>query len=155
MLNREAGIDILEIPYKSTAQAIQDTVAGRTQMIIGSAAALQPAIKAGKLRLIAVTSSTRNTGFPDTPSLLESYPAMQMDAVGFTVVGPAATPRDIVLRLNRTILVILKDPAFGEQLLAQGLFAAALLSPEEAAAELGEQRTRWGRIFRDLGIEPQ
>ncbi|MSQ51151.1 MAG: tripartite tricarboxylate transporter substrate binding protein [Betaproteobacteria bacterium] len=155
MLNREAGIELIEIPYKSTPQAIQDTIAGRTQVIIGSAAALQAAIKAGKLRLVAVTASSRNPSFPDIPSLIELYPALNMDAVGFAVVAPAATSREVVQRLNRFIAAILKQAQFEEQLAAQGLAAAALLSPDQVSEELNGQRQRWGRIFKDLNIQAQ
>ena len=155
MLNREAGIDITEIPYKSTQQAILDTIAGRTQMIIASIPALQPVLNAGKLRLVAVTSSARLANYPAIPTLLESYSAMQMDAVGFSVVAPAATAQEIVQRLNRTIVMILKDARLEEQFAAQGVSAAAPLSPDEAAEELRNQRQRWGKIFRDLAIQPQ
>ena len=130
MLNREAGIDITEIPYKSTQQAILDTIAGRTQMIIASIPALQPVLNAGKLRLVAVTSSARLANYPAIPTLLESYSAMQMDAVGFSVVAPAATAQEIVQRLNRTIVMILKDARLEEQFAAQGVSAAAPLSPD-------------------------
>ena len=155
MLNREAGIEITEIPYKSTQQAILDTIAGRTQMIIASIPALQPVLNAGKLRLVAVTSSARLANYPAIPTLLESYSAMQMDAVGFSVVAPAATAQEIVQRLNRTIVMILKDARLEEQFAAQGVSAAAPLSPDEAAEELRNQRQRWGKIFRDLAIQPQ
>jgi tripartite-type tricarboxylate transporter receptor subunit TctC len=155
MLNRTAGTDMAEIPYKSIAQAMQDTMAGRTQVIFSSVASAESALRAGKLKLIAVTSSKRLPAWPEVPALIESYPSLNLDAVGFTVAAPAALPRDTLSRANRAVLAVMRDAQFEEHLSAAGQPLAPPNTPEEASEVLQEQRARWGKIFRDLAIQPQ
>jgi tripartite-type tricarboxylate transporter receptor subunit TctC len=156
LLNKTAGIDLVEIPYKSSAQAIQDTVAGRTQIYISSAASVEAVAQAGKLRRISVSSTKRTPGLPDLPTMAETLPGFQIDGGGFMVVAPAGTPSDIVHRLNRAIAPILKSPDFQKRMLSIGQVAAAGAgSPEEMGQYLRSDRERWGKIFRDLNIQPQ
>jgi tripartite-type tricarboxylate transporter receptor subunit TctC len=155
MLNRAAGTDIAEIPYKSTAQALQDTMAGRTQVILSSQTAADSALRAGKLRLIGVTSTRRLPAHPDTATVLEAYPKLDLDAVGFTVVAPAAIPKEVLARANGAVVTLLKDSQFEAQVATQGQPLAPPNTPEEAAEVLQEQRARWGKIFKDLAIQPQ
>ena len=155
MINHAAGTDITEIPYKAIALAMQDTMAGRTQLILSSNTSAEPAVRSGKLKLLAVTSSRRLPGWPDTPTLQETWPALKLDAVGFTVVAPAALPKDVLGRANQALNALLRDKGFEEQIAVQGQPLAAPNTPEEAAEVLQEQRARWGKIFQDLAIQPQ
>jgi tripartite-type tricarboxylate transporter receptor subunit TctC len=155
LLNRTAGIDTAEIPYKSTAQALQDTVAGRTQMIISALAPAEPFVKSGKLRRIAISSSKRNPTVPDLPAMSETLAGIQVDGGGFSVVAPAGTSADIVGRLNRAIAVVLRDPEFEQRMLALGQVPAGGAAPEAITEYLRAERERWGRMFKELGIAPQ
>ena len=112
LLNRSAGIDMVEIPYKSTPQALQDTAAGRTQVIISAAAPVAPFVRNGKLISIAISSTKRNPTLPDLPTMGETLPGFSIDGGGFSLSAPAATPQPIVRELNRAVGVVLKERDF-------------------------------------------
>jgi tripartite-type tricarboxylate transporter receptor subunit TctC len=155
LLNKAAGLDMVEILYKSTPQAIQDTVAGRTQVMISAIAPVEPFAKSGKMRVLAISSPKRNPSVPDLPAMNETLPGFQIDGGGFSVSAPAATPADIIQRFNRAIAGIGRDAEFGKQLLALGQFPAAGAPPEAWAEYLRSERERWAKIFQELGIKPQ
>jgi tripartite-type tricarboxylate transporter receptor subunit TctC len=155
LLNKMVGLDIVEIPYKSTPQALQDTVAGRTQIIISAVAPVEAFAKNGKLRRLAVSSAKRMPGLDDLPTMAETIDGFKIDGGGFAVVAPAGTPADVVQRLNRAIAVILRDAEFAKQMFSLGQTAASGASPEGVAEYLRSERERWGKIFKDLAIQPQ
>ena len=155
LLNRMAGLEIVEIPYKSTPQAMQDTVAGRTQIIISAVAPVAPFVKNGKLRRLAVSSAKRMPGLGDVPTMSETIEGFKIDGGGFSVAAPAATPPEIVQRFNRGIAVMLRDAEFEKQMFSLGQTAANGASPEATAEYLRSERERWGKIFKDLNIQAQ
>ncbi|MFM9968582.1 MAG: Bug family tripartite tricarboxylate transporter substrate binding protein, partial [Burkholderiales bacterium] len=155
LLNRMANLDIVEIPYKSTPQALQDTVAGRTQIIISAVAPVESFVKNGKLRRLAVSSAKRMPGLTDTPTMAETLEGFKIDGGGFAVASPAGTPGNVVQTLNRAIGEVLRDAEFGQQMFKLGQTAASPASPEETGSYLRTERERWGKIFKDLNIQPQ
>jgi tripartite-type tricarboxylate transporter receptor subunit TctC len=94
-------------------------------------------------------------GLDDLPTMAETMEGFKIDGGGFAVVAPALTPADSVLRLNRAIAVILRDAEFGKQMFSLGQIPASGATPEATAEYLRSERERWGRIFRDLAIQPQ
>src|SRR3989442_14430819 len=99
-LNIATGMRLLQVPYNGVAPALQDTVAGRTQVVLVSSGAMTPFIKRGELRPIAVTSGRRVTGMENVPALAETYPGFEY--VGwFALVAPAGTPAGSGQKLNR------------------------------------------------------
>ena len=108
LINRRAGGGLTEVSYKATAQAIQDTMTGRTQAMISSIPATDSFVKSGKLRRIAVSSGKRYPAFPDVAAIAETIPGFNIDG-WFAMVAPTGTPAPIVQRLNREIDVVLKD----------------------------------------------
>ena len=155
LLNRTAGIDMAEIPYKSTPQALQDTVAGRTQVIITAVAPAEPFVKSGKLRRLAISSLRRNPTIPDVPAMAESLQGFQIDGGGFFVAAPVATAPETVIRLNRAIGTLLREPDFEQRLLSLGQVASSGPLPEAISEYLRSERERWGRLFRELNIPAQ
>jgi tripartite-type tricarboxylate transporter receptor subunit TctC len=155
LLNRIAGMDMEEIPYKSSAQALQDTVAGRTHLMVTTVGVVEVMARTGKLRVLAISAAKRNPLVPDIPSMSETIPGLAVDAVGFSLVAPAGTPADIVQRLNRAVNAIMREAEFEKQVATWGLPTARPNTAEEAAEELRQQRVSWGKIYQDLGIQPQ
>src|SRR3989454_10796403 len=108
LLNVATGMRLLQVPYNGVAPALQDTVAGRTQVVLVSSAAMSPFIKRGDLRPIAVTSGRRVTGMESVPTLAETYPGFEY--VGwFALVAPAGTPAEAVQRVNHDVNNVLAD----------------------------------------------
>jgi tripartite-type tricarboxylate transporter receptor subunit TctC len=154
LLNKRAGIDTVEIPYKTTAQMIQDAVSGRTQFIVTTLAAVDSMVKAGKLRPIALTSTRRFPSLPDVPTVAETYPGFHM-AGWLTVVAPAGTPRDVILALNRAVDGALKDKEVYDRMLQLGIGNAGAGTPESTGDYIRMQREHFRNIVRELNIQPE
>ena len=107
-LNLSTGMQVLQVPYNGATPAIQDTIGGRTQIVLLSSAAVAPFIKRGDLKPIAVTVGKRVAGLENVPTLAETYPGFDY-AGWFAVLAPAGTPREVVLRFNRDLNLVLAD----------------------------------------------
>ncbi len=153
-LNRLAGIDMVQISYKETARAIQDVVSGRVPVMINSMGTSLPQVRAGKLRLIAVTSAKRLPAFPDLPTVAETIPGYEAEG-WLSLAAPAGTPGDIVSRVNREMDRIVKDAQF-TQAVQKFVWANNIgaSTPPALSAFYRAEREKWGKIIRELGIQP-
>ncbi len=153
-LNKQAGINMVEVGYKMAAQAVQDTMAGRTQVYLSSIAGLDPFIKAGKLRGIASSAESRTPQLPDIPVISETLPGFII--TGFLVmVAPAGTPEPVLQRLNREVLIAAKEPDLVQKLQTLGFLTNKLGSLQATSEMLRVEKERWGRIIRELGIKAE
>ena len=154
MLNKTAGISLLQVPYTGVAPAIQDTIAGRTQVVLVSSAALLPFLKRGELRPLAVSAGRRVRGIEDVPTLAESYPGFEY--VGwFALLAPAGTPAAIVQRVNRDMDRVLADPEIAQRLFDFGLVNDGAGSPESLNEFLRAERERWAKLVKEIGLQPE
>ncbi len=150
MLKSMAGIDIVEIPYKSSAQALTDAMIGTVAFNYPSMAAVLPFIKAGKVKALAVSSAKRSPATPDIPSVGESVPGY--DAAGYYgFVVPAGTPRDIVNKLQVEIVKAVQDPDMKMRLQQQG---ADIRADTPAAFEdfIRRDAKKWAQLIDNLNI---
>ena len=154
LFNKRAGLDLIEVPYRSAAQLVQDVAGGINQVMMSSIAAANAVVQAGKVRRLAVTSDMRFPGLPDLPSLRETVPGVVMNGF-FAIVAPAGTPADIVARLNREIGQYLQGPDIRDRLLAFGLATAGGGTPESAAENIRKEQEQWRAFGRELNVEPQ
>ncbi len=153
-LNKVAGTNILTVPYATMPLGIQDTIAGRTQLVILAVPAAAPRIRSGELRPLAASFAKRVPGYENVPAIGETFPGFEL--VGwFLVVAPAGTPRDIVLRVNREMDKILKDADAVQRLRALGFFTEGAETPEAVAEAVRADTAKWGRIVKEIGIEPE
>ena len=153
-LNKIAGTSMLTVPYAGMPQGIQDTIAGRTQVIILAVPVAAPRIKSGELRPLAASFAKRVPGFEDIPAIAETYPGFEL--VGwFLMLAPAGTPQDIVQRMNREMDKILKDPDTAQRLRTLGFFTEGAETPEAVAEAIRADTAKWGRIVKDIGIQPE
>ena len=152
--NKTAGIKMEEISYKSAAQALQDTAAGRTQVIISSVPTTRPFATAGRLRSLAISSSKRFTTLDTLPTMAETIPGFQL--VGwFALMVPTGTPSAIIERLNREVDRILQDNELVQRMLNVGLGTSGAGTPQAANEFIRAERERWARIAKDIGIQAQ
>jgi tripartite-type tricarboxylate transporter receptor subunit TctC len=154
LFNKRAGLDLIEVPYRSGAQMVQDVAGGINQVMMSSIAAANAVVQAGKVRRLAVTSDMRFPGLPDLPSLRETVPGVVMNGF-FAIVAPAGTPADIVARLNREIGLYLSGPEIRDRLLAFGLATAGGGTPESAAENIRKEQEQWRAFGKELNVEPQ
>jgi tripartite-type tricarboxylate transporter receptor subunit TctC len=152
LLASTAGISLQHVPYKGATQAAVGVAAGEVPVSmqgLGTAAGL---VRAGKLRLIGVSTPARLAAFPDVPTISESgLPGFEFRS-WFVVVAPAGTPRAIVAKLNAEIRKAIADPAVREKLIQQG-FTVVGSSPEELGAMTREQLARYAKLMKQAGIK--
>jgi tripartite-type tricarboxylate transporter receptor subunit TctC len=151
--NLATGVKSLQVPYNGATPMIQDTVGGRTQIVFLSSAAVAPFIKRGDLRPIAVTVGKRVTGLENVPAMAETYPGFDYSG-WFAVLAPAGTPKDVIARVNRDINQVLADPDVAQRLRDLGVVPEPG-SPEALGEFLGAERTRWTRLVKDIGLQPE
>lgn len=154
MLNKTAGIRLLQVPYTGVSPAIQDTIAGRTQVVLVSSAALLPFLKRGDLRPLAVSAGKRVRGIEDVPTLAETYPGFEY--VGwFALLAPAGSPANAVQRMNREMDRVLADPEVAQRLYDLGLVNEGAGTPESLSDFLRAERERWARLVKEIGLQPE
>jgi len=153
LFEKMAQISMVHVPYRGGAPAIADTVAGQTQLMFTAGTQSLEHVKAGKLRLLAVTEGKRSSLLPDVPTVMETLPGYEM-AVWYGAYGPAGMPNDIVARLNAEIGRILFLPEVKKRM-EDIAVETARSSPEELAAMTRADAEKWGGIIRQLGITGQ
>ena len=149
-----AKVDILPVHYKGEGPAIIETVGGHVQMLAASIAVLQPYARAGKLRALAVTTAKRSALAPEIPTIAESGLKGYDTTSWQGIVVPAATPRDIIRKLNADTVHVLTQPAARNQFLKLGVEIVAD-TPEQFFDFLKAENARWGKLVRDLGLRTE
>ena len=146
-----AKLKLVHVPYKGEAPALIDVIAGHLPLMYCNVTACQGFIQAGRLRALALTGLKRSPAVADLPTMAESgMPGFEV--VGFfAVLAPAATPRDIVTRLNGDIVKALARPDVRERFAAQALDAQTL-TPDQFAQYIQEAVKKWGSLIREAGI---
>ncbi len=152
LLKAEARIDVVHVPYKGAAPAVNDLLGGQVQMGIFDVPVVLPHIKAGKFKALAVTSAKRTPSLPEVPTTAEAgYPNVISDNwYGF--VSPAATPPEVLRRIHAAAIKALNSPELIEQF-AKVSGIAFPSTREEYAAFLTEEQARWGTIIKTIGFK--
>jgi len=153
-LNKLMGTQILAVPYANMPQGVQDTLAGRTQLVVLAVPAAAPFIRRGDLRPIAQTFARRIPGYENVPPVAATYPGFEF--IGwFAFVAPAGTPADIVRGINREIDKVLQDPEVSRRLATLGFYTEGGDTPEGTGRFIRSELANWGRIVKEIGIEPE
>jgi tripartite-type tricarboxylate transporter receptor subunit TctC len=154
MLNKTAGTGLLQVPYNGVSPAIQDTIAGRTQVVLVSSAALLPFLKRGDLRPLAVSAGKRVRGLEDVPTLSETYSGFEY--VGwFALLAPTGTPAAVIQRVNRDMDKVLADPEIAQRLYDFGLVNEGAGTTESLNDFLRAERERWSKLVKEIGLQPE
>ncbi|HEY9279158.1 MAG TPA: tripartite tricarboxylate transporter substrate binding protein [Eoetvoesiella sp.] len=152
LFKKAAKIDINPIHYKGDAAALVDLLGGRINMMMSSISGLLPSVQNGKLRPIAVSGLTRSPVVPDVPTIAESgYPGFEV-ITWFGIVAPAKTPKNIVDRLNKEVLIALKVPEVQSQLTKMG-FEIVPNSPAEFTKFIAQENVKWGNLIKELNLK--
>jgi tripartite-type tricarboxylate transporter receptor subunit TctC len=153
LFQRAAGIELTHVPYKGGAQGINDVLAGHVQTVAVNALEVQPHVRAGKLKVLAVLSPSRTPIFPDAPTIAETgYPGFEA-SVWYGVVGPAGLPAPIVAQLHAQVQQALASPELRDRLAGAG--GEVLPGPSERfAALLASEKARYEKLIREARIKP-
>jgi tripartite-type tricarboxylate transporter receptor subunit TctC len=152
MFKRAAGIELMHVPYRGAAPALQDLVPGRVDSLVNNIAPIVPLMQQGQLRTLAVTTAKRTPAAPDVPTMAES------GLPGFDVSGwyaffvPAKTPSDIVRKMHADTAAALADPAIKGRLEQLGLFVVGS-TPDQLGRFLKTEMDKWGPLIKEAGIK--
>jgi tripartite-type tricarboxylate transporter receptor subunit TctC len=146
-----AGIDIVHVPYRGTTPALTDLLGGQVQMMCDNISTSIDHIRAGRLRALAVTTTTRSELLPELPTVGDFVPGFEQSAI-FGVGAPRNTPKDIIDGLNTEINAGLADPKMKARLAD---LAGPVLpgSPVDFGNLIAEETERWGKVIRTLRIK--
>src|SRR5712691_7688887 len=152
---KRAGLEMTNVSYRGTAPALTDLIAGHIPTMFVPISEALPQARAGRIRMLAVSSGTRSREAPDVPSLAEQgFPGFHM--VSWTgIMAPAGTPKDIIARISAELGRALKDASFVEHMQKAGAEPAADASPAEFSAFVGKEISLWGEAVKTAGVTLQ
>lgn len=154
LFSRAAKVELNEIAYKGNGPALADVVAGHVQIGMFTLSSVQSYATAGKLKLLAVTSSKRTPLAPEVPSMAEAgLPSVDMSS-RYLLIAPAKTPKAVVSRLEEEVAEIARTPAFRDQLSKMG-FETLSTTSKETETLLQRERERWAPIFGSAKLVPK
>jgi tripartite-type tricarboxylate transporter receptor subunit TctC len=154
LLKLRTGVDIVHVPYKGAPEEVSALLGGQVQMMFGEVAGLLPLVREGNLRALAVASEARNPLAPELPTFAEGG-VPDFVALTFTgMIAPAGTPPAVVTKLNAAVHESLQVEATHAALTKLGAEVRPD-APEEFAAFLAKEKTKWGDVVRMAGIKPQ
>ncbi|MGS1108505.1 Bug family tripartite tricarboxylate transporter substrate binding protein [Achromobacter anxifer] len=152
MLEQDAKIDLVHVPYKGGAAAITDMIGGRVQVMFLNQDTLLPQVTSGKLRALAVASAKRNPAYPDTPTVAESgYPGFSAES-WFGLSAPAKTPPAVIQRLNQATVKALSSPDIRQKLESVG-FVVVADDPKSFSAFVDNEIAKWGKAAKASGAK--
>ncbi len=145
------GVDMVHVPFKGGGPAIADTVAGHTQVHLGSLPTEMPHIRAGKLKVLAVGGKKRNPALPDYPTISETVPGY-VTYIWYGFFAPKKTPADIIAKMNAAVSATATSPDIVKKLDVQGVEAGAM-SPAEFAKLMRDETDKWLDVIQRAGIK--
>ena len=153
MLQSMTGAKFVGVPYRGSAPALRDVVAGHVPMMAMSVGLVAPVWRDGKVNLLAVTGRQRAPQLPEVPTMAESgLPAFEA-VFWFGLFAPGGTPREIVSRINADVQRILADGAFRGRFLAPNMFEPHVGSPEQFADYIKADVQKWDRVIREANVK--
>ncbi len=149
LLKMTAKIDIVHVPYKGGGPAVTDLIGGQVEMLFTGAPVTMAHIKAGKLKVIAVTDSRRAAALPDVPTIGEALPGYEFNN-WYGIMAPAGTPRALVDKLNAEVVRVLALADVREKFMGLGAEPTPS-TPDKFAAVMKSDAEKWGRIIKATG----
>ena len=143
-----SGIELLHVPYKGSAPLTTDLLGGQVTMSFDTLTPVVPFIKSGKLRPLAVTTAKRSSVLPEVPTLEEAGLKGFDIGTWFGVLAPAATPKDVVARLNGEMVKIIRSPDFAQRMQAIGAEPLGG-TPDQMAKQIADETTKFAKLVKD------
>jgi tripartite-type tricarboxylate transporter receptor subunit TctC len=152
LLARQAGLQLLQVPYKGAGQAMTDLLGGQVPLYFGSSGSVMAQLAAGKVRALCVTSSRRLPALPSVPTVAEQgYPGFEA-STWLGLVGPAGMPQEAVMRINAEVVQQLARKDLQDKLAAEGSLVVTG-TPAEFGEFIRAEHAKWGALIRDARIK--
>jgi len=152
LLMTAAGIKLVHVPYKGAGQSIPDVIGGQVPIGIYGVLTISQHAKAGRLRMLAVTTSKRSSAYPDLPTLAESGVSGVDTSLWFGLIAPAATPKAVIGRIHDDVVAALKLPDLRERIASQGGDIVGN-TPEEFAAFIAAESAKYADVIKRAGVK--
>ena len=149
----QAGIKLIHIPYKGTGPALIDLLGGHIPMAFAPIPATHESSKAGKLRMLAVTSIKRTPMIPDMPTISETLPGFEA-VLRYGIAAPAGTPRAIIDKLNKALNAALANADVRKRLATDGADTLPG-TPEDYAADIDREEKQWAKVVKESGAKAE
>jgi tripartite-type tricarboxylate transporter receptor subunit TctC len=153
-LGKMAGVELINVAYKSAPQAITDLLAGHLDMYVVDFAVGMPSLKSGKIRPLGLTLAQRSRLLPDVPPLADTIPGFDLSPWN-GIFGPANLPRPIAERIAKELQAVLADKETQEKFAVIGFDVLPSKSPEEFARYVSDQLAHWGKVVALTGVKPE
>ena len=149
----QSGTFIVNIPYRGTAPAVQDVLAGQVQLMFAAVGNVQAHIKAGKLKALGVTTARRLPSLPEVPAIAETLPGYESSA-WFGLFGPAGLPQEAAKRISDAARQAIAQPEMRRRLETEGAIPVGN-PPEQFSAFVQSEIVRWGKVVKFSGAKPE
>ena len=146
-----AKVDMVHVPYKGNVPAITDLIAGQTSLLFATMPTVLPQVQAGRLKALAVTSSSRSPAAPELPTIAEAALPGYSVTNWIGIFAPAGTPRDVVTKLNVETIRVMQAPDIRKRLVNEGAKFTPM-SPDEFGAFVKAEMTKWAGVVKEAGI---
>jgi tripartite-type tricarboxylate transporter receptor subunit TctC len=153
LLKTMAGINLVHVPYRGTAPALTDLIAGQVQVVFDNIPGSVGHIKTGKVRALGVTAPKRMAAIPDVPTIGETVPGYEV-SIWYGIAAPKGTPSAIVEKLNQGVNAVLADPKLQAHL-AELAGEPMPMTPAEFGKLVTEETEKWGKVIRAANIKPE
>ena len=153
LLKTMAGINLVHVPYRGTAPALTDLLAGQVQVLFDNLPGPIGHIKTGRVRALGVTASKRVDSIPDVPTIGETVPGYEA-TVWYGIAAPKGTPPEIVEKLNQAVNVVLANPKLQIRLAELG-GEAMPMTPAEFGKLVADETEKWAKVVKFAGIKPE
>ncbi len=147
-------VKLVHVPYKGSGPALTDVIGGQVQLMFGNLTAALPQVKTGRVRALAVTGRSRATAAPELPTMVEAGVPGYTVTSWFGVLVPAATPRELVMRLNADLARTMSAPDIRDRLAGEGA-EPTTGTPEQFAAFIRAEIAQWTKVIKGAGIVPE
>ncbi len=151
LFNSMTGVKMVHIPYKGAAPATTDLLSGQITLMFNNMLSAMPQVKAGRLRAVAVTSLKRSAAAPELPTISETVPGYEANG-WYGSFAPAATPKDLINRVNGEMNRIMKMPDVTQRLAGDGVEAVGT-TPEQFGVYLKQEIAKWGKVVKASGAK--
>lgn len=155
MLRKMTGTEIVHVPYKGTAPALTDVVAGQVAILFMGVGDVAPFVRSGRVRALGISTKARSAALPDVPTIDEAgVPGFDVNN-WFGLEGPPGLAAPVVARLNGSVRRALADPAIARQLVEQQSYRLIPSTPDEMSRRIQAEYATWSAVIRSLNLRPE
>ena len=149
-----AGIEMTHVPYKGSTAAHPDLLSGQVSVMFDTITAIQPHVKSGAVRALAVTTAKRSSTAPEVPTMAEAgLPGYETSTWG-GILAPAGTPKDVVAKLNAEFNKAISAPDVRKKIGDAGIEPGGG-TPEQFASYIQSEMKKWEKVAKDAGVQPE